>query len=600
MTSHDSSNVAIHTLKFQIHRAVPSRATPPDTDAMTTLHDAVLSGYDEIVSAEDTPSARAKAKKTRLDAFARAYARQMELDASDDDDDDDDDDDANGRRAIGREESFARARVGADGSEDEEARDWRAMRAGVVSPRLDRSTRRRREAEGDASRGRSGAARSLMSAYEKSASMYETFEDAVRAVEANGEEAAAATTFASRRASARAAALEDSARKTVEEVEAKVMAYEREADDFVAKRLHVAFKDAGLGEEAEEAFRARARDALTKQSRAFEEVIEAADRALISRIEVAANARETMCATLGEEFVEEHRRANAVGFDATLGVGVGGNFATPFVRFIGTTVRTAVKTVRFTVTAPISITTGITQRVFRTRRRQAERTVEDYRNFRITSPQKSPRYDAAPFSPTKSDISSLHSSRRWPLGATAQRAHGATKRYSVAGSVRSAITRHTIYSNVEYASDAEEDEFDEPSDDDSKNFLRALLRIVQVGCFTAIVSLSAGPGERAKRTRDIAIKAWNNVRVHVEKGWIAVVARWATVSPKLTAARKQLKRRAPTKVTNREVPIQVPAYMAPETETATAAAAAERRQETSVARTSGAGDVESMRAFGRG
>ena len=571
---------------------------------MTTLHDAVLSGYDEIVSAEDTPSARAKAKKTRLDAFARAYARQMELDASDDDEDDeeedDDDDDANGRRAIGREESFARARVGADGSEDEEARDWRAMRAGVVSPRLDRSTRRRREAEGDASRGRSGAARSLMSAYEKSASMYETFEEAVRAVEANGEEAAAATTFASRRASARAAALEDSARKTVEEVEAKVMAYEREADDFVAKRLHVAFKDAGLGEEAEEAFRARARDALTKQSRAFEEVIEAADRALISRIEAAANARETMCATLGEEFVEEHRRANAVGFDATLGVGVGGNFATPFVRFIGTTVRTAVKTVRFTVTAPISITTGITQRVFRTRRRQAERTVEDYRNFRITSPQKSPRYDAAPFSPTKSDISSLHSSRRWPLGATAQRAHGATKRYSVAGSVRSAITRHTIYSNVEYASDAEEDEFDEPSDDDNKNFLRALLRIVQVGCFTAIVSLSAGPGERAKRTRDIAMKAWNNVRVHVEKGWIAVVARWATVSPKLTAARKQLKRRAPTKVTNREVPIQVPAYMAPETETATAAAAAERRQETSVARTSGAGDVESMRAFGRG
>ena len=164
--------------------------------------------------------------------------------------------------------------------------------------------------------------------------------------------------------------------------------------------------------------------------------------------------------------------------------------------------------------------------------------------------------------------------------------------------MRSAITRHTIYSNVEYASDAEEDEFDEPSDDDNKNFLRALLRIVQVGCFTAIVSLSAGPGERAKRTATTST-SWNNVRVHVEKGWIAVVARWATVSPKLTAARKQLKRRAPTKVTNREVPIQVPAYMAPETETATAAAA-ERRQETSVARTSGAGDVESMRAFGRG
>ena len=74
-------------------------------------------------------------------------------------------------------------------------------------------------------------------------------------------------------------------------------------------------------------------------------------------------------------------------------------------------------------------------------------------------------------------------------------------------------------------------------------------------------------GRACERTRDIAIKAWNNVRVHVEKGWIAVVARWATVSPKLTAARKQLKRRAPTKVTNREVPIQVPAYMAPETET---------------------------------
>jgi len=443
-----------------------------------------------------------------------------------------------------------------------------------------------------------------MHAYGKSTSTYETFEEAVRAVEANGEEAATATAFASRRASARAAALEDSARKTVEAVETKVMAYEREADDFLATRLHRAFEDAGLGEEAEEAFRARARDALTKQSRAFEEVIEAADRALVSRIEAVSNAREMMCATFGEEFVEEHGHANEVGRDMTLSVGAGNNFATPFVRFFGKTVRTVVKTVRFTVTAPIVITTGVTCRVFRTKRREVERTVEDYRNFRVTSPQKPPRYDgAAPFSPTKSDISSLHSSRRWPLGAAAQRAHGATKRYSVAGSVRSAITRHTIYSNVEYASDAEEDEFDTPSADGDKQFLRALLRIVQMGCFTAVVSLSAGPGERAKRTRDIALKAWNNVRVHVEKGWIAVVARWATVSPKLSAARKQPKRRAPTKVTNRKVPIQVPAYVAPETAPAPAAAADdvdERPRETSVARASVAGDVESMRAFGRG
>jgi len=91
--------------------------------------------------------------------------------------------------------------------------------------------------------------------------------------------------------------------------------------------------------------------------------------------------------------------------------------------------------------------------------------------------------------------------------------------------------------------------------------------------------------------------------VHVEKGWIAVVARWATVSPKLSAARKQPKRRAPTKVTNRKVPIQVPAYVAPETAPAPAAAADdvdERPRETSVARASVAGDVESMRAFGRG
>ena len=592
-------------MKFQTKSR---RRRAPDDDAMATLHDAVLSGYDEIVSAEDTPSARARAKKTRLDAFARAYARRMELDASDDDVDDDDDVNGvsvDGRRENGRDASFARARVGADGSDDDEARDWRAMRAGVVSPRLDRSTRRRRgEENGDASRGRSGASRSLMNAYGKSTSTYETFEEAVRAVEANGEEAAAATAFASRRASARAAALEDSARKTVEAVETKVMTYEREADDFVAKRLHRAFEDAGLGEEAEAAFRARARDALTKQSRAFEEVIEAADRALVSRIEAVSNAREMMCATFGEEFVKEHGHANDVGRDVTLGVGVGGNFATPFVRFFGKTVRTAVKTVRFTVTAPLAITTGITRRVFRTKRREAERTVEDYRNFRVTSPQKPPRYDgAAPFSPTKSDISSLHSSRRWPLGAAAQRAHGATKRYSVAGSVRSAITRHTIYSNVEYASDAEEDEFDTPSADGDKQFLRALLRIVQMGCFTAVVSLSAGPGERAKRTRDIALKAWKNVRVHVEKGWIAVVARWATVSPKLSASRKQPKRRAPTKVTNHKVPIQVPTYVAPETAPAPAASADdvdERRRETSVARASGTGDVEAMRAFGRG
>lgn len=588
-------------LNLNLNRAVElSTAAERDARAMATVAAAVLRGYDDARGEAPSPARAQRAKRGRLDAFARAYARRMESDDDEDDDDERDDDASDdGKENNVDDAAIAREGDGTGESEDEEARDWRAMRAGVMSPRLDRATRRRPKTTSKASRAL------MMEDYVN----FESFEHAESVVRRDGERALSAVAYASERAGARARTLEDSARKTVERVEAKVMAFERNSDEFVARRLHDALESAGLSAEAEEEFRARARRALTRQSRAFEEVIEAADRELVSRVTVSSTAREMMCAEYGEDFVEKYEEANENGIDMTLSIGPRGGkkLAAPIVGLFANTFGAAWKTVNFTLGSPFFIINRVGRTVFRQKRKHtAEQTVEEYREFKITSPTKPPRRGpasvaAAPFSPdAKSDVSSFHSNRRWPLGATTQRAHGAHKRYSIAGSVRSAITRHTIYSNVEYASDEdEEDEFKiDPDGKERRHLIRALARLIQLGCFTAVISLSVGPGDRALKTRQIVTSVYENVRVHVAKGWSAFAVRWAAVSAKLSTTPAEQRHRTPTKVGRSKIPVQVPTYIPLEEEVPVTAP--EENVVTASARASGGGGTESLRAFGRG
>ena len=162
------------------------------------------------------------------------------------------------------------------------------------------------------------------------------------------------------------------------------MAFERNSDEFVARRLHDALESAGLSAEAEEEFRARARRALTRQSRAFEEVIEAADRELVSRVTVSSTAREMMCAEYGEDFVEKYEEANENGIDMTLSIGPRGGkkLAAPIVGLFANTFGAAWKTVNFTLGSPFFIINRVGRTVFRQKRKHtAEQTVEEYREF---------------------------------------------------------------------------------------------------------------------------------------------------------------------------------------------------------------------------
>ena len=105
------------------------------------MADAVLSGYDEIVSPEN-PSKRAEdARRTRLEAFAREYTKRMERDALEAEEEEEEAmraADADDERYVAELE---RAR---DGSDDDEAREWRAITTGKLSPALDRAKRRPR------------------------------------------------------------------------------------------------------------------------------------------------------------------------------------------------------------------------------------------------------------------------------------------------------------------------------------------------------------------------------------------------------------------------------------------------------------------------
>lgn len=155
----------------------------------------------------------------------------------------------------------------------------------------------------------------------------------------------------------------------------------------------------------------------------------------------------------------------------------------------------------------------------------------------------------------------MNTARRWPLGATAQRVAGATKRYSVAGSVRSAITRHTIYSEQEYVSE-DEDDMEDAGEKTQRRLLRLLIRTLQLGCVTAVVALSAGPEHRVEKTKEMFSKAAQNVEKHVRKGWTALVVRWAAVSAKLTATPSPNRARSSSSREVRpSVVVQVPVYV---------------------------------------
>jgi hypothetical protein len=106
------------------------------------MADAVLSGYDEIVSPEN-PSKRAEdARRTRLDEFAREYTRRMERDALEAEEEEEEL--AKMRYASDEGERYAAELERTLGSDDEEAREWRAIATGKLSPALDRAKRRPR------------------------------------------------------------------------------------------------------------------------------------------------------------------------------------------------------------------------------------------------------------------------------------------------------------------------------------------------------------------------------------------------------------------------------------------------------------------------
>ena len=540
---------------------------------------ALLTGYDEGASGEKSPAERERQRRERLEKFAKAFASEDES-ASEG---------GEGGRGV----------VVDDWSDSESEREaWRAMERGEMSPALDRATRRRNGRGGRETT--STAARSLT--YDVRVD-YNNFAEAEAAVRMDGERALSGVAYAYRSAESRTSTLEDSARKLVNRVETKVSKFEREADDYAARRLEKALNAAALSETQEEDFRRRIRQTLTRQSRAYEDVIEALDRELVQRIDVAQSARERMQDMFGAAYVEEYERGNEEGHDATLTISRKRNGANALFKLVGGTVVTAFQVVRL----PLIVVNGVTRTVFGTRKERVAREVEDYREFRLQSPDKTAAPDAAthrgvegPLSPSrrseKSDVSSLATTRRWPLGATAQRVN-AHKRYSVAGSVRSAMTRKTIYSQLEYGSEEDNDENEfttDPGVNRHRKIVRTLTRLIQLGCFTAVVSLSVGPSDRALRSRQIALKIWKDVEGHVSKGWSAFLVRWTAISAKLSSTPTQQQRRNPTKVQRSKVPIQVPAHVPDEGNNETPIASPLKP------RGDGPTDREDVRAFGRG
>jgi hypothetical protein len=349
----------------------------------------------------------------------------------------------------------------------------------------------------------------------------------------------------------------------VEGVESKVMRFEETADEFVRRRLSNFLEESALSSDEADIFRLRAQRVLERQSKAFEEVIEATDRALSERVGVVATERERLKAELGAEYEAEYERANLKGHAMSLNTSRPNRFS--LFGIVRGSIGLVLNTAKNVVGSPLFVVNTARLAVFRvdTKERQKtsiERTVEELEEFRQMTPTKSPRLSKlAPASPdARSDAGSILSSRRWPLGATAQRLRGATKRYSVAGSVRSGLTRYTAHSELESISEDDE-EFGGDPRKARRHLMRVLIRALQLGCVTAVVTLSVGPEHRAERTRQLMRNGWNNINIHVGKGWSAVVLRWATISAKLTPTPMPNKDRPLTK--RPTVVIQIPEYI---------------------------------------
>jgi len=106
------------------------------------------------------------------------------------------------------------------------------------------------------------------------------------------------------------------------------------------------------------------------------------------------------------------------------------------------------------------------------------------------------------------------------------------KRYSIAGSVRSAKTKRTLYTELDDVSEDAE----EPEERKKSRVMRAVVRMVQLGCISAMISLSVGPGARAQKTRATLEAARAKTHSVVSKALTVFLARWATVSAKYVGA----------------------------------------------------------------
>ncbi len=506
--------------------------------ASTAAIDAALSGYDAVVSpdrGEGSPAARRRA----MMALEREYASDASGESEDD---------------IGAARRAARGGSGEyDDSEDEA---WAALRG---------DARAAKSITGSAVVRRSRTARYESESDGEGVEDFEAFEAYVAGVRREPSRAMRGVRAARKYDALVSDELEDSARKAMERVEYKVERYEAESAAFVRKNLNAALEESALTAEEQDAFRVKAQQVLEKQTYAFEQVLDATDRAFSGRLNVVDAERERVRQRFGDDYESAYARANDVGFDMDLKVSSSGS-GIPLVGILFKPIGAAFAVTKFAAFAPLNILgapfniLGRLTRIGKGKKRVDEDQAPSAFDTQLSPTKSRLITSSVPSSPgARSDISSLNGMRRWPVGAAAQRAPGAQRRYSVAGSVRSMTTRNNLYKDLDDVSEADEDEEEVPA----KNKLtRAVVRFIQLGCLSAVISLSFGPGERAKKTRAIVEQVQRKVQRAASTLLAAFLTRWATVSSKLSAPPKPTPKRKTASVAAPEViPIQVPSII---------------------------------------
>jgi len=502
-------------------------------NASTAAIDAALSGYDAVVSPDrdgDSPAARRRA----MMALEREYAS-----------------DASGDSEV----DIGAARGGSGEYDDSEDEAWAALRG---------DARAAKSITGSAVVRRSRTARYDSESDGDGVEDFEAFEAYVAGVRREPSRAMRGVRAARKYDALVSDELEDSARKAMERMEYKVERYEDESAAFVRKNLNAALEESALTAEEQDAFRVKAQRVLEKQTHAFEQVLDATDRAFSGRLNVVDAERERVRQRFGDDYESAYTRANDVGFDMDLKVSSSGS-GIPLVGILFKPIGAAFAVTKFAAFAPVNILGAPFNILGRlTRIGNGKKRVEEDQAPNAFDAQLSPMKSrlmptSVPSSPgARSDISSLNGTRRWPVGAAAQRAPGAQRRYSVAGSVRSMTTRNNLYTDLDDVSEADEDE-----EVPAKNKLtRAVVRFIQLGCLSAVISLSFGPGERAKKTRAIVEEVQRKVQRAASTLLTAFLTRWATVSSKLSAPPKPTPKRKTASVAAPEViPIQVPSII---------------------------------------